>query len=455
MKARDVKTTEDAKKIVAERDLDYVKVAVTDMDGILRGKYMQRDKFLSALDGGFGFCDVVLGWDSSDQLYDNVSLTGWHTGYGDAKVRIIPESCRELPLEEKSLLFLAEFLPPAQAVCPRGLLQRILDRAGSLGFQATAACEFEFFVFDETPHSAREKNYRNLKNISPGFFGYSMLRSSVFAEFYEDLLELCLAMDFPLEGLHTETGPGVLEAAICHSDALSAADRAVLFKTYTKILAQRQDWMATFMAKWSPDWPGQSGHIHISLTDKNGEAVFYDPKAEDHMSTRMRHFIGGQQALMPELLSMIAPTVNSFTRLIPGFWAPTSASWGVENRTCALRAIPGKAAAQRVEYRIAAADINPYVAIAAAIGSGLWGIENEIEPSNPVVGSAYEVNFAKKYQLPATLAEAATRLKGSKAARALFGDDFVDHYASTREWEEREFRKHITDWEMSRYFEII
>ncbi len=416
---------------------------------------MQRDKFLSALDGGFGFCDVVLGWDSSDQLYDNVSLTGWHTGYGDAKVRIIPESCRELPLEEKSLLFLAEFLPPAQAVCPRGLLQRILDRAGSLGFQATAACEFEFFVFDETPHSAREKNYRNLKNISPGFFGYSMLRSSVFAEFYEDLLELCLAMDFPLEGLHTETGPGVLEAAICHSDALSAADRAVLFKTYTKILAQRQDWMATFMAKWSPDWPGQSGHIHISLTDKNGDAVFYDPATEDHMSTRMRHFIGGQQALMPELLSMIAPTVNSFTRLIPGFWAPTSASWGVENRTCALRAIPGKAAAQRVEYRIAAADINPYVAIAAAIGSGLWGIENEIEPSKPVVGSAYEVNFAKKYQLPATLAEAATRLKGSKAARALFGDDFVDHYASTREWEEREFRKHITDWEMSRYFEII
>jgi len=455
MKARDVKNVDDARKIVMERDLDYVKVAVSDMDGILRGKYMQRDKFLSALDGGFGFCDVVLGWDSSDQLYDNVSLTGWHTGYGDAKVRIIPESCRELPLEEKSLLFLAEFLPPAQAVCPRGLLQRILDRAGSLGFQATAACEFEFFVFDETPHSAREKNYQNLKNISPGFFGYSMLRSSVFAEFYEDLLELCLAMDFPLEGLHTETGPGVLEAAICHSDALSAADRAVLFKTYTKILAQRQDWMATFMAKWSPDWPGQSGHIHISLTDKNGEAVFYDPKAEDHMSTLMRNFIGGQQALMPELLSMIAPTVNSFTRLIPGFWAPTSASWGIENRTCALRAIPGKAAAQRVEYRIAAADINPYVAIAAAIGSGLWGIENEIEPSKPVVGSAYEVNFAKKYQLPATLAEAATRLKGSKAARALFGDDFVDHYAATREWEEREFRKHITDWEMSRYFEII
>ena len=370
MKTREVKTIEDAKQIVRERELDYVKVAVTDVDGVLRGKYMQRDKFFSALDGGFGFCDVVLGWDSSDQLYDNVSLTGWHTGYGDAKVRIIPESCRELPLEEKSLLFLGEFTSPAEAVCPRGLLQRILARSKDMGFDATAACEFEFFVFEETPHSVREKHYRDLKNISPGFFGYSMLRNSVFAEFYEDLLKLCLDMDFPLEGLHTETGPGVLEAAICHTDALSAADRAVLFKTYTKVLAQHHNWMATFMAKWSPNWPGQSGHIHISLTDQDGQPIFYDAGASDKISSRMRHFIGGQQALMPELLSMIAPTINSFTRLIPGFWAPTAASWGLENRTCALRAILGKPAAQRVEYRIAAADINPYIAIAAAIGSG-------------------------------------------------------------------------------------
>ncbi len=154
--------------------------------------------------------------------------------------------------------------------------------------------------------------------------------------------------------------------------------------------------MATFMVQMVARLARQSGHIHISLTDKNGDAVFYDPATEDHMSTQMRHFIGGQQALMPELLSMISPTVNSFTRLIPGFWAPTSASWGVENRTCALRAIPGKSSSQRVEYRIAAADINPYVAIAAAIGSGLWGIENEIEPGKPVVGSAYEGDFPKE-----------------------------------------------------------
>ena len=169
----------------------------------------------------------------------------------------------------------------------------------------------------------------------------------------------------------------------------------------------------------------------------------------------MRYFIGGQQKLMPELLCMIAPTINSFTRLVPGFWAPTSANWGIENRTCALRAITGKPNAQRVEYRIAAADINPYIAIAAALGSGLWGIEHSIEPSEPITGNAYDVSPPEEQTLPKTLIEAASKLTHSTAARSLFGDQFVDHYAATRVWEEREFRKHISDWEMARYFEII
>ena len=152
---------------------------------------------------------------------------------------------------------------------------------------------------------------------------------------------------------------------------------------------------------------------------------------------------------------MIACTVNSYTRLIPGFWAPTDASWGIENRTCALRAIPGSPKAQRVEYRIAAADINPYIAIAAALGSGLWGIENKIEPTDPIDGNAYDRTYPPEQQLPRTLVDAAGRLRNSDAAKGLFGEDFVEHYAQSREWEEREFRKAITDWEMKRYFEII
>ena len=455
MDPRDVKSAADARKLVEERNLSHVKVGLFDVDGVLRGKYMSRDKFLSALGSGFGFCDVVLGWDSYDRLYDNVTYTGWHTGYPDAPVRILPESCRAIPFEDKTVLFLCEFAPPAEELCPRGVLRRVAERARAMGFEPFAGFEYEFFLFDETPHSVREKRYRDLKPMTPGYFGYSVLRNSVRAEFYRELLQTCEVMDFGLESLHEETGPGVLEAAIAADGTEAAADKAALFKTFTKVVAQRNGMIATFMAKWSPDWPGQSGHIHLSLKDKNGKAVFYDPGKPHDMSGTMRHFLAGQQKLMPELLAMIAPTVNSFTRLIPGFWAPTEASWGIDNRTCALRAICGSGKSQRIEYRIAAADANPYIVFAAALASGLWGVETRAEPEAPVVGNAYEKKFPKRLSFPATLWEAAQRLKASKIAREWFGDAFVDHYAATREWEEREFRKHLTDWEMERYFEII
>jgi glutamine synthetase len=182
---------------------------------------------------------------------------------------------------------------------------------------------------------------------------------------YTDILDTAQIMDFEIEGLHEKTRPGCMEAAISVSQGTASADKAALFKTMTKILCQKVDLMATFMAKWSPDWPGQSGHIHVSLQDKKGKPVFSDVKKPNNMSDEMRYFVGGQQKLMPELLAMIAPTVNSFTRLIPGFWAPTEASWGIDNRTCALRGIPGSAKSQRVEYRIATAGSNPYLALAA------------------------------------------------------------------------------------------
>jgi glutamine synthetase len=455
LKAESVKTAADARKIVEERGLTHVKVGIFDNDGVLRGKYIAKAKFLSALESGFGFCDVVLGWDSNDQLYDNVTFTGWHTAYPDAPVRILPNTCRELAFEDKTLFFLCEFADRAEAVCPRALLRRVLAKAEKLGFEASAAFEYEFFLFDETPESVREKGYRNLTPITPGYFGYSMIRNSVWADLNHEILDACEKMRMPIEGLHTETGPGVLEAALYYDKALESADRAALFKTFLKVLAQRRGMMATFMAKWSNSYPGQSGHIHISLKGKDGKAAFHDANGPHGMSKTMQQFVAGQQALMPELLGMVAQTVNSYSRLIPGFWAPTTATWGVENRTCALRVIPGAAKSQRVEYRIAAADANPYIALAAALGSGLYGIENKLDLPPPVDGNAYAMKFPAKSALPLTLMEAAERLKKSKAGRALFGDDFVEHYAASREWEEREFRKHITDWELARYFEII
>ena len=452
---RQVRSVADAKAIVEQRGLAHVKVGVFDIDGIMRGKYMSRAKFLSALESGYGFCDVVLGWDCQDQLYDNVKFTGWHTGYPDAPVRILPETCRPLPFEDNNLFFLSEFTSQAEQICPRGLLRRVIDKAAKLGFTPYAGFEYEVFFFDETPESVRAKNYRGLKPMAPGWFGYSVIRNSTAADFYRQMLETCETMDFGIEGLHEETGPGVIEAAIAFDGALASADKSALFKTFVKVLAQRNNLMATFMAKWSRDWPGQSGHIHLSLKNADGKPVFHDASQPHQMSETMRHFIGGQQQLMPELLAMVAPTVNSYTRLIPGFWAPTDSTVGVENRTCALRVIPGSAKSQRVEYRVAAADANPYIILAAALGSGLWGIENRVEPEPLVEGNAYDHKFPERLALPRTLWESAQRLKQSQMARDYFGDAFVDHFAATREWEEREFRKHITDWELARYFEII
>jgi len=455
---RNVSTVADAKQIIEQRQLSHIKVGLFDIDGVMRGKYMSREKFFSALDSGFAFCDVVLGWDSNDQLYADpgVQYTGWHTGYPDAPVQILPGSCRDIPFEPGMLLFLCEFAPPAAEICPRNLLKRVLDKADGMGYTADAAFEYEFFLFNETPHSVRKKHYRDLEPITPGFFGYSMLRNSSHAEIYHSLLEMSEQMDFPIEGLHTETGPGVLEAALAVDGAAAAADKAALFKTFTKVWAQRNDMMATFMAKWSNDYPGQSGHIHLSLRNKkDASSAFHDPEQAMNMSKVQRHFIAGQQHLMPELLGMLAQTVNAYSRLVPGFWAPTDATWGCENRTTALRLIPGTQKSQRVEYRLGSADANPYIALAASLGAGLYGIEHQLEPEPMVEGNAYAQQHPSHLALPQNLAVAAYRLRNSEAAKDLFGAAFVDHYATSREWEERQCRQHISDWEMQRYFEII
>lgn len=442
---------------ITEHQIENIKLAVVDIDGVLRGKYVNAKKFLFALDKGFGFCNVIFGWDSDDVLYDKDSFTGWADGFTDADAVIDASSMRLLPTEDyKSVIFLVDFSKSdAAAVCPRSLLKKTLDRLGNLGYDATAAFEFEFFLFNETPKSIREKNYNQLEPMTPGNFGYSILRNSTHANYYHEIMGLAREMDMPLEGLHTETGAGVLEGALEYSGALRAADNGALFKNFIKVWAQQRNLMASFMAKWSADYPGQSGHIHISLKNKDGSSAFYDGEKKDGMSNVMRWFIGGQQKLMPELLAMVASTCNSYTRLIPGFWAPTDASWGVDNRTCALRAIPGSQKSQRVEYRVSAADINPYLALAAAIGSGLWGIENKIEPTKDVVGNAYDMDFPEELQLPRTLTQAAEKFKKSDIARDLFGDKFVDHYAYTRIWEDQQQLAAITDWQLKRYFEII
>jgi glutamine synthetase len=432
------------------------KIGVFDVDGILRGKYVDREKLRSAVDKGYAFCDVVLGWDAHDELYERVEVSGWHTGYRDAPVRLDLATLRRVPFEEDTMLLIGHFEGDYAEVCPRTILARTLERARDMGFEVDAAFEYEFFLFDETPHSVREKGYRNLQPFTPGMFGYSMIRSSVHAEFYHELLDLMEGLDCSLECLHTETGPGVVEAAIRYARGIAAADKAALFKTFTKVFAQRIGLMATFMAKWSNEYPGQSGHVHISLADvKSGRNVFHDANAEHGMSETQRQFVAGQVRYMPELLSMVCSTINAYRRLVPGMWAPTASNWGIENRTCAVRVIPGGPTAQRTEYRVAPADSNPYVTQAAALASGLRGIEEGLELSAPVSGNAYEDPSAQTLPLPTSLHEAAERLRASTMARESFGDAFVEHYAATRLWEDQQYRRQVSDFDLARYFEII
>ncbi len=435
-----------------------VKVAVTDIDGILRGKYIHKDKFLSALQGNFGFCSVVFGWDANDVCYDNARYTGWHTGYPDALARLDLATYREVPWDGQVPFLLGEFVDPQGAplaVCPRQLLRGVVERAAAAGYSALTSLEYEFFNFRETAQSLADKGYARPQPLTPGMFGYSLIRLNQNRGYVNALFDEMLAFGVPIEGLHTETGPGVLEAAILYADPLQAADRAVLFKTGAKEIAHRFGILPSFMAKWNADLPGCSGHIHQSLWDAAGKKnLFFDQGAPNRMSAVFKSYVAGQLHALPELLPFYAPTVNSYKRLVEGAWAPTRANWGVDNRTTALRVIAGSAKSTRIETRVGGSDANPYLALAAALASGLWGVKNQLAlDAAPITGSGYQDSKAKV--LPRNLFEATQRLDQSKLARELFGDEFVDHFVATRLWEWRQFGKAVTDWETRRYFEII
>ena len=437
-----------------------VKIGFTDIDGVMRGKYLSLDKFASIADGTSGFCDCVFGWDVDDQLYDNASYTGWHTAFPDATYRIDLSSERRLADEQNIPLFLADFVGEGEyhPICPRNQLKRMIDRARSAGFASRMAFEYEFFVFKETPASAAAKHYRDLEPLTPGNFGYSLLRTFSMSDLFNELMDHCANHGINLEGLHCETGPGVWEAAITVDDALAAADQAALFKVLTKSFFQKRGMIATFMAKWSMDYPGQSGHLHQSLVTTDGtRSVFFDDQDSSGMSDLMRHYVAGIQTHLPALLAMTAPTINSYTRLVKGAWAPTASTWGIENRTTALRVIKGSAKSQRVEFRIGAADANPYLTAAATLGAGLLGIAAKLPLGDAIQGNAYEVqdSLPSAQQLPANLLDATRAFEASDAAIELFGQAFVEHFAASRKWEVREYERHLNDWQLKRYFEII
>ena len=437
-----------------------VKVAVSDIDGVLRGKYIHKDKFYSAVEGGFGFCDVVFGWDSSDVCYDNTQMTGWHHGYPDAVARIDLQTFRTVPWDDHVPFFLGNFIrtnaegqEEPLPICPRQVLKRVLKRAEKMGYTVMSGMEFEWFNFAETPHTWAEKKGVDPAPITPGMFGYSLLRMNLNREFMKALFEEMAAFHIPIEGLHTETGPGVYEAALLFSEALDQADRAILFKTGAKEIGARFGIMPSFMAKWNQHYPGCSGHIHQSLSD-GSKNLFYDDNGTHSMSKLFESWLAGQVSSLMSMAPMFWPTINSYKRLVDGFWAPVKPTWGVDNRTASFRVISGSPKATRLETRCPGADVNPYLAMAAVIAAGLDGVEKNLALTTPPIHGTNEGSEGIP-RAPRTLIETTRIFRDSDVARDWFGDEFVDHYAATREWEWRQWLDGVTDWELKRYFEII
>ncbi|PFH51734.1 hypothetical protein AMATHDRAFT_141939 [Amanita thiersii Skay4041] len=455
-----------------------VKVAV---DGVLRGKYMSKDKFLSAVSSdGFGFCSVIFGWDIHDAVYSRELLVSNRAnGYRDIIASIDLSTYRRIPWEGDVPFFLVSFLDPETkkplVVDPRGILKIATDSAAANGKHCIAGVEYEYFNFKETPEALAKKQFHNLQPLTPGMHGYSLLRPQLNLGYFQELFDECLKFDVQIEGHHTETGPGVFETALAYTSALRMADNAILFKFAAKSLGMKHSVLPSFMAKPWEDLPGCSGHVHVSLKDNSGKNLFAIPgddiansradAANDdtkYISQEAEWFLAGILDGIADVMPMLVPTINGYKRLVGGeaFWAPNAVTYGYDSRAASIRIISPPSvppAATRFEVRVPGADMNPYYALSAIFLLGMRGITKKLTlPGPPISQLAPEDSSSGKVKkLPTSLGEATERmLRPNSVAREVFGSYFVDHYGGTREHEVKLWNKAVTDWEVQRYLEL-
>ncbi|KAM4063671.1 glutamine synthetase, catalytic domain-containing protein [Hirsutella rhossiliensis] len=476
--------TVDALPRLLEHD-SRVKLAGIDVDGILRGKIVSKKKFLSVAQAGFGFCSVIFGWDMHDQTYmRELNVSNAANGYRD--MLAIPDlaTFRRIPWEANVPFFLVSFFDPVSrepiAACPRGLLKSQTDRLQASGFRAMAGAEYEFYTF-RTPDSSSSSSSDSpaaflqqnpphlLPSLTEGMFGYSLTRPVHNKDWYYDVYDTCSSFACDIEGWHTESGPGVFEAALEFNEVAAMADRASLFKYVVKSVGATHGVTPCFMAKPKEGLPGNSGHMHISIVDKDGnnllarDGLDADAQYKDiaGLSDLGRHFLAGLLEGLPDIMPILAPTINSYKRLVENFWAPVTVSWGFEHRAASIRIISpptSKVSATRLEVRVPGADSNPHFVLAAILGCGWRGVEKKLAIPCPPLAMGQDVggDADRGERLAKSLKEATERFirKGS-IAREVFGDDFVEHFGGTRENEVRLFDEAVTDWEMKRYIETV
>jgi glutamine synthetase len=443
---------------IADHGVETIKVGTPDIDGVYRGKRVSTKQFLAGCDGdGFAQCDVVFGWDIAEEVITGQQLAvgSADTGFADIILRPDLATFRIVPWEPATAAVVCDAYTEhgePLAASPRTVLRRVLDRAAKLGFTAAMAVELEFRIFREDQETLREKNFTDLRPLNPGYNCYSISHASIDDDVVGGLRRYMDAYGIEVEGYSREHGEGMYEMNLRYTEAMEAADRGMLFKSGAKEVLAQSGAVPTFMAKYSDQMDGCSGHIHQSLWRGDANA-FWDAAAPHHMSSTLRSYIAGALQTMPELFALYAPNVNSYKRYVSGSWAPTAASWAVENRTSSLRAITSGETAIRVEHRVPGADVNPYLGFAACLAGGLSGIERALELPPPAEGNVYENEGLTP--LPVTLDDATERLNRSEIARDFLGDGFVDHFVAMRRWEVEKHRRAVTAWERTRYFEQV
>ena len=440
---------------VAAGRVEEVIVAIPDLQGRLQGSRLAAEHFLGeAADNGFDACVYLLATDAEMDTGPGYAIDAWESGFGDFVLHADPATVRFPPWDEGTAQVIADAAWPGGepvAVAPRQVLREQLDRLACQGLTAFAGTELEFLVFDDTYQGAWDRRYHGLRPATRYNVDYALQGLSGIEPVVRRIRREMVRAGLRMETARAEVHPGQYEIVFRYAEAMATCDNHVLFKNGAKEIAAQEGRALTFMPKFD-EGEGNSCHIHLSLRGTDGDAVFAEPEAEHGMSALMRHFVAGQLACMADFVLLMAPNINSYKRLQPGAFAPTGIGWGRDNRTCPVRVV-GQGHSLRVEHRVPGGDANPYLAVAAAVGAGLYGIENSLELPTPHTSNALADPAVP--HLPRTLTEALHRWENSELAAKVFGEGVVAHYAQAARTELAAFERSVTDWERVRGFERL
>jgi glutamine synthetase len=448
------------KAAVASGEIDTVVAAFPDMQGRLIGKRFQAEFFVGGAHEETHACDYLLANDIDMEPVPGYQAASWDKGYGDFILKPDLATLRRTPWLEGTALVLCDVLDHHHhdvPHSPRGILKKQIARLTERGMTALCASELEFYLFNESYESAAKKRFHGLETAGHYIEDYNILQTTKEEAIMRAIRKGLQGAGIPVENSKGEWGPGQEEINVRYADALTMADRHVIMKNGIKEIAWAQGKAITFMSKWRYDLAGSSSHIHMSIWDrdaKTGEAktpLFLDAKAEHSMSTLMRAFCAGQMKYAPDITVFLAPYINSYKRFQAGTFAPTKTVWSRDNRTAGFRLVGDGTKAIRMECRIGGADLNPYLAFAGLIAAGLAGIDEKLALDPPFQGDAYA--GAGIPEVPKTLREATAKLEQSRMLKAALGEDVVAHYVHTAKWEQSEYDRRVTDWELMRGFE--